>query len=110
MSGPSWRYVSRVRDEIQKAAFTDYDLGRIDEAMGRVARGEQLKGDVKHLRGRVLELRVSVNGRAARILFAHVDEHTVLLALLVFVKKTQRTPPRHIDTAEVRLAEYEQCG
>ena len=55
---------------------------------------------IKHLDGKIYELRPLKD----RILFAAwVDNSFILLSN--FVKKTQKTPPKEIETAKKRLAE-----
>ncbi len=45
------------------------------------------------------------SGRIARVIFCFADGE--LIALTGFIKKTQRTPQRDIDTALKRKTEYE---
>lgn len=52
------------------------------------------------------EVRSSLpSGRIARVIFCFADGE--LIALTGFIKKTQRTPQRDIDTALKRKTEYE---
>lgn len=63
----------------------------------------------KRLRNEIREIVASdpSQGTAYRLLFA-VDgrEGQILLGLVFFNKKTQKTPPRYIDLAEKRLADW----
>jgi phage-related protein len=65
----------------------------------------------RHLRGRVYEVRAVGNRAIYRILFAPQGRWgQVLLALVVFKKKTQKTPPQVIRLAESRLRDWERRG
>jgi phage-related protein len=60
---------------------------------------------VKHLRGKLWELRAK--GRVQhRVLYFVVSGQTIVL-LHAFVKKTQATPEQEITTALSRLSDYE---
>jgi len=65
----------------------------------------------KHLRGEIWEVRADGLNQTFRVLFApegHFGQ--VLLALDAFSKKKQKTPPRMIDLAETRLADWRRRG
>jgi phage-related protein len=62
------------------------------------------KPRVDHLRGDVWEVRSSLKGRIARVLFAVDGKEMVLLH--GFVKKTQRTPDDDLALAEARWREW----
>ncbi len=63
---------------------------------------------VKHLEGKVWELRT--RGQAEhRVLYVAVSGQRLIM-LHAFMKKTQRTPRREIETAQRRLADCEQRG
>jgi phage-related protein len=65
----------------------------------------------RHVRGDIYEVRVSAASRAFRILFATEGGYgQILLSLVGFTKKTQRTPPREISLAEHRLADWRARG
>lgn len=65
----------------------------------------------RHLAGDVYEVRTSVDGQQYRVLFALEGiGGRVLLAVEAFQKKTQRTPPRTIELAQKRLAEWRRRG
>ena len=61
----------------------------------------------RHLQGKLSELRMDGRPNSYRILYAAVPGGKYLL-LHLFAKKTRATPPREIDTAKRRLADYEQ--
>jgi phage-related protein len=85
--------------------LTDEEVAEVVAAMKEVAR-EGMEA-ARHLRGDVYEVRASTSTRSFRILFASEGAQSqVLLSLVAFVKKTQRTPPRIIDLAEQRLADW----
>ncbi len=60
----------------------------------------------KHLRGEIYEVRADGPGGSYRILFAGEGRGRILLSLVAFAKKTQRTPPGEIETAERRLRDW----
>ncbi|MCB2053598.1 MAG: type II toxin-antitoxin system RelE/ParE family toxin [Geminicoccaceae bacterium] len=59
---------------------------------------------VKHLQGSVWEMRLSGRNGIARALYVTARGHRVVV-LRVFVKKTQKTPRREIETALRRAKE-----
>lgn len=56
---------------------------------------------VGHLDGEIWEVRIRLNNRIARVLFALHDQTMVLLH--GFIKKQQRTPSTDLDLAKTRL-------
>jgi len=65
----------------------------------------------KHLRGDVWEVKADFKGIAYRVLFAEEgDEGQVCLALELFSKKSQKTPPQTIALAERRLRDWRRRG
>ena len=65
----------------------------------------------RHLRGEIYEVRADGDGQTFRILFAPEGRRSqILLALEMFSKKTQKTPPEKIQLAERRLAEWRRRG
>jgi phage-related protein len=65
----------------------------------------------KHLRGEIYEVRADGGNRTFRILFATEGRFShVLLSLVAFVKKTQKTPPRELTLAEDRLKDWRARG
>lgn len=83
------------------------DRARIDQTIGLLEEfGLQLGTPyVKHLEGKLWELRVPAGRRAYRaIYFAFTGQRFVLLH--AFLKKTQKTPRREIAIARRRLADF----
>jgi phage-related protein len=65
----------------------------------------------RHLRGDIYEARAESAHRSFRILFATEGRFgQVLLAVVAFSKKTQRTPPRQVALAEARLTDWRSRG
>ena len=65
----------------------------------------------KHLRCDVWEVKADFKGIAYRVLFAEEgEEGQVCLALELFSKKSQKTPPRTIALAERRLRDWRGRG
>jgi len=62
------------------------------------------KPRVDHLRGSVWEVRSKIGNRIARVLFA--VEHSEMILLHAFIKKTQQTNPGDIELAAKRLKEW----
>lgn len=110
-----WRFYSTasgsetVKAELESLG-TDVRAAVVD-AMGRCTRQELRRGEVKQLRGRIREIRVSLGGEIYRLVYAHVGEKDqVLLGLHAFHKKTQQTPNSVIDLATRRLKDWERRG
>ncbi len=59
---------------------------------------------VKHLVGKLWEIRVKGRDGIARSIYATASGQRVVI-LRTFIKKTQATPPREIDLALARLKE-----
>jgi phage-related protein len=62
---------------------------------------------VKHLTGKLWEIRVSGRSGIGRIVYATVVGQRVVL-LRAFIKKTQKTPDREIQIALQRLKEIKE--
>lgn len=56
---------------------------------------------VDHIEGDIWEVRIKLDKRIARILFALIGQHMVLLH--GFIKKSQKTPRHELDLAKQRL-------
>jgi phage-related protein len=65
------------------------------------------KPRVDNLRGSIWEIRTTLRGRIARVLF-FVDGDEIVL-LHGFIKKTQKTPTEDIDLAERRCKEWQDA-
>jgi phage-related protein len=61
---------------------------------------------VKHLRGRIWEIRMSGRDGIARALYVTAMGRRVVV-LRVFTKKTQKTPERELELAEERAKEVQ---
>lgn len=92
-----------VRLEVMALPISDRAV--VTAAMADVAKhGKQA---ARHLRGEIWEVRAEGADVIYRLLFATEGRYShVLLALVFFVKKTQRTPPGKIELAEQRLADW----
>lgn len=76
-----------------------------------VARLGLKDGGARHLRGDIWEVRADSGEVTLRALFAKQGRFgQVLLALHIFPKKTQQTPPQKIELAEKRLADWTSRG
>jgi phage-related protein len=83
----------------------DEDKAAILAAMGEVRR-EGMRA-ARHLRGELFEVRADGERVIYRVLFAREGEHgQVLLSLVAFNKKTQKTPPSQIELAARRLRDW----
>jgi phage-related protein len=104
-----WRFYRTASGNEPVREFLDHlspaDAEDVVVAMKVVA----LRGVViaRHLRGDIYEVRVTGETQSFRVLFATEGRHSqILLALVGFSKKTQRTPSREIDLADSRLADW----
>lgn len=65
----------------------------------------------RHLREDIYEVRAESSTQSFRVLFAAEGRYKqVLLAVVAFSKKTQRTPQRMISLAEERLKDWRRRG
>jgi len=86
------------------------DRARIDHTIGLLKEfGLQLSLPyVKHLEGKLWELRVWAGRKAYRVIyFAFTGQRFILLH--AFLKKTQKTPRKEIAIAERRLVDFLEC-
>jgi phage-related protein len=90
-------------------SLSDEDAAEVVAAMAEVRQlGLQV---ARKLRGEIWEVRADGNGVIHRVLFAQEGRRSfILLALVGFTKKTQRTPPYVILLAEQRLADWRSRG
>lgn len=65
------------------------------------------KPRVDHLRGPIWEIRTTLRGRIARVLFVVDGDELVLLH--GFIKQTQKTPNDDIELAETRWKEWQDA-
>lgn len=90
-------------------ALSDEDVTRVTAAMEEVE-AEGLRA-ARHLRNGIYEIRTDGAGVIYRVLFAQQGKRKqVVLALVPFKKKTQKTPPQMIRLAERRLRDWEKRG
>ncbi len=61
----------------------------------------------QHLEGKIWELRIDGRPNSYRVLYAAMPGRKFIL-LHLFAKKSQKTPPREIDTARRRLKDYSE--
>ena len=93
---PVLEFIRKVPDE---------DKAAILAAMGEVRRDGTRAA--RHLRGELFEVRADGERVIYRVLFAREGEHgQVLLSLLAFNKKTQKTSPAQIELAARRLRDW----
>ena len=65
----------------------------------------------RHLRGEIYEVRAEAQTRTFRVLFSGEGRFSqVLLSLVAFVKKTQKTPRSELELAEGRLRQWRERG
>ena len=89
--------------------MTDEEVAEVVAAMKEVA--ELGLVVAKHLRGDIYEVRAEAESRSFRILFSAEGRFSqVLLSLVGFVKKTQKTPQNELDLAEDRLRQWHARG
>jgi phage-related protein len=99
---------TRVDDEVlalpadMQARF--YHIGELIEAKGLPGVGEP---HVKHLTGKLWEMRMSGRDGISRALYQAASGRRVIV-LRVFVKKTQKTPQSEIDLALQRAKEIKK--
>lgn len=85
--------------------LSELDKAAILAAMKEVRR-EGTRG-ARHLAGEIYEVRVDGERVIYRVLFAGEGAQSqVLLALVAFKKKTQKTPPEQIRLAQRRLRDW----
>lgn len=99
-----------VAREIAKAKLRREEQARVAAIMARALAGKLQRGDIKPLGDGLKELRIDGDSRIFRLFYADVDnDGPVLLALKFINKKSTQgiaTPPRDIETARKRLAEW----
>ncbi len=96
-----------IRDFFE--TLSDDEAAEVVAAMKEVA----LKGlgAAKHVRGDIYEVRADAPNRSFRILFAAEGRFShVLLSLVAFPKKTQKTPKGLLKLAEDRLKQWRARG
>ena len=76
-------------------------LTRIVERIEQVGLERVREPHVKHLRGKLWEIRASGGETTGRALYVTVSGKRIVI-VLAFTKKSQKTPDRYIDLAEQR--------
>ena len=95
-----------VERELRELRLSAHEAGRLDAVMARIDEDAVRHSDLDHLADGIWELRVRLDHRILRLLYSHESHGTLLLALIVAVKKTQTTPRNWIATARSRRAEW----
>jgi len=89
--------------------LSEEDVAAVVAAMKEVR--EKGLRSARHLQGEIYEVRTRGNRVIYRLLFAPQGRRgQVLLTLVVFRKKTQKTPPQIIRLAQQRLRDWGQRG
>jgi len=108
-----WRFFKTEGGADPIGRFLD-ELSEDDAVQVTAAMADVRKSGIevsKHLRGEIYEVLADAKARTIRILFALEGKRKrVLLAVVAFDKKTQKTPPRFLALAEKRLAEWRERG
>ena len=104
-----WRHYETARGKRPVLEFirklSDHDKAEVLAAMQEV-RQEGISA-ARHLREEIYEVRADGERVIYRILFAREGKQSqVLLSLVAFKKKTQRTPPEEIRLAQRRLHDW----
>jgi phage-related protein len=94
---PVREYIDAIRDKRERDELVE-SLEELASA-GRMAKGIRLR----LLRDELWEIKMKAGRREHRILYVQTDPMTLVL-LHAFVKTTQRTPRRHIETALKRAS------
>lgn len=81
-------------------------LARITEAIESAGLLHLPRGWVKPLGGKLWELRITGKDGIARAIYVTASEQRVVI-VRIFVKKTQKTPPRELELARQRAKEVE---
>lgn len=112
-AGRRWRDYStpsgrrQVRDFLR--GLPDRDLAAVLAAMAEVR--QEGTRSARHLKGDLWEVRATSEGVAYRLIFAEEGKRgRVLLSLVAFKKKTQKTPPQTIRLAQRRLDDWRSRG
>lgn len=67
--------------------------------------GKLGESHTKKLQDELFELRIKAQEAIARAIYAHQKDRVILI-LVVFVKKSQKTPKTFLDKAKQRLEEF----
>lgn len=114
-SGTTWEYYETIRGEqvvvkeLRKLRLDARGAVKWQRRLLAIADGTAIAGkDFKPLRGHphLFEALMKYNGDEYRLLYGQVSGRRVLVAVRAFMKKTDKTPPVHIDVAEKRLSDW----
>lgn len=98
----------RIADEIEawpaplRAALT-----KIIERVETIGLERVYEPHVKHLRGKIWEMRPSATGLEGRALYVTVAGARVVI-VVAFQKKSRKTPSHYLDLAETRAKDLHQ--
>ena len=81
-------------------------LSRLRSIIEEVGFGGLPHGNVKHLEEKLWELRITGRDGISRAIYVTAAGRRVVI-VRVFVKKTQKTPPRELELARQRAKEIE---
>ena len=109
------RYIAHVRWTVETLDVVDAEIAelppglqarvlRLLEAIERVGLDHFHEPHVKHLDGKLWELRAKAQEGIARGIYVTVSGRRVVV-LHVFVKKTQKTPRRALEIARSRMTQ-----
>lgn len=93
-----------VLKEIKKLGMSKPAIAKLEEGMSRVEKRTTRGGESSQARGSIWELRVDIDKRWYRLLFARVDERYV--ALTIVVKKRNDLDTAWLDRADKRLRDH----
>jgi phage-related protein len=79
-------------------------LARLSSVIEQVGLQALPRDAVKHLEGRLWELRITGRDGISRAIYVTAAVRRVVI-VRVFVKKTQKTPPRELEIARQRAKE-----
>ena len=79
-------------------------LVRLTELIERIGFEALPRNSVKHLEDRLWELRITGRDGISRAIYVTATGRRVVI-LRVFIKKTQKTPPRELELARQRAKE-----
>lgn len=95
-----------VKQEIVKLQLSRGEFERMERLLARIATGQETWRDSDHLGRAIWEARLKTPQRQLRLLFSKEESPYIHLALLARVKKTQKTPPKWIETALSRRSDW----
>lgn len=99
-SVPVQEYLETLEEKYQAKIVANIELLRARS-------GRLYEPYAKHIRGPLWELRVDFGRLATRIFYFLASDKKILL-LHAFMKKTEKTPAREVETAEKYYYEYLQ--